>query len=174
MRHFCLPCVAVATMLVVSLGAARNGLAADKLYVQTPADRDKDAPINDKVKQECGIENRVSYFVQESAKEKFDVVPSKTLADAGNSKALSLTVLGVQGIGGGGWTGSKTITLQGTLRENGEVTGTFIARRSSRGGVLGPVQGTCSIFERNAAALGKDIAAWLAQPRMNARLGEMD
>jgi hypothetical protein len=161
-------------MLVVSLGAARSGLAADKLYVQTPADRDNDALIDDKVKQQCGIENRISYFAQESAKEKFEVVPSKTLADAGNSKALSLTVLDVQGIGGGAWTGSKTIALQGTLRENGEVTGTFIARCSSRGGMLGPVQGTCSIFERNAEALGKDIAAWVAHPRMNARLSEMD
>ena len=171
MRHYFLSSIISISSLVVVFGPSQ---AADKLYVQTPADRDPDAPINERVKEECAIESRVSFFVQEAAKTTFDVIPSMTLADAANNKALSLTVLSVEGIGGGGWTGSKRITLRGTLTENGNVAGTFVARRSSRGGVLGPMQGTCSIFERDAKELGQDIAKWLVQPSTNARLGELN
>lgn len=145
-----------------------------KLHVQQPAAYDKDAAVNEKVKDQCAPEARLSEFVKEYAKGPFDeVVGLKDLSKAGGGKTLSLTILNVMGVGGGAWSGPKGITVQGTLRENGKVIGTFQARRSSGGGAYGGFKGTCSILERCAKALGKDIAAWLEGPSMDARLGEM-
>jgi hypothetical protein len=160
-------------VLTAGLTVAGVATAADKLYVQTPAGYDKDASINAKVKEECAVENRVAYFVAEAAKGSFEIVPSKTLADAGSGKALTLTILNVHGVGGGAWSGAKSITVQGTLKEGGKVLGSFNARRSSGGGAFGGYKGTCSILERCAKALGKDVAQWLAAPSSDALLGEM-
>jgi hypothetical protein len=37
----------------------------------------------------------------------------------------------------------------------------------------GGYKSTCGIFERDAEALGKDVAEWLVAPSMNAKLGEL-
>lgn len=149
-------------------GIALAAQAADKLYIQHPAAYDKDAAVVDKVKQECAPEVRVVEFIQEYAKGQFDeIVGVKTLPRTG--KTLSLTILNVAGVGGGVWSGKKSITLTGTLKENDKVIGTFHARRSTGGGGFG----TCAMLERCAKALGKDIAQWLKQPTIDARLGEM-
>jgi len=172
MHRSCSPSF-IAAAVVFAFGAVSPGFAADKLYVQTPAKYDKDSGVNDKVKQECALDEKIPHFVQENAKGKFDVTPSKTLGDAGNSKALSLTIINVVGGAGGAWSGPKIVTLQGPLKEQGKVVGTFTARRSSSGGAWGGYKGTCSIFGRDAETLGKDVAAWLAAPTMDAKLGEL-
>jgi len=159
-----------ATLLAFGV-VSGSAVAGEKLLVQTPAVYDKDAHVNDKIKAECAVENRVSFFVQERAKGKFDVVPAKTPDTSG--KALTLTIMNVGGTGGGAWSGPKSITLQGTLKDKGKVIGNFNARRSSGGGAFGGYKSTCGIIERCAEALGKDIGAWLEKPTMNAGLGEI-
>ena len=166
--------IARALLLALGTGLVLPVYAKGKLYVQTPAAIDPQASINEKVKEECAIENKVSFHIQENAKSSFDeVVPAKNLKDAGANKALTITILNVTGVGGGAWSGAKAITIQGKLQENGKVIGTFNARRTSGGGAFGGYKGTCSILERCAVALGKDVAGWLASPTMNAGLGEM-
>ncbi len=161
------------TSLVVLLNTTQ---AAEKLYVQTPAGLDKGASIDPKVKEECAIENRVAYFVKEKTLGNFDIVPSKTLTDAGNNKVLSLNIVNVEGTGGGVWSGSKGITVQGTLKENDKVLGTFLAKRNSGGGGYWSQKkfsSTCSLFENSAKEIGEDISSWLKQPSMDAKLGDM-
>ena len=156
-----------------STAAATGPAAGGKLYVLTPAPYDKNSGADPKVKEECALGIKVSQKVQESAQGKFDVVPSKTLADAGKNKALSLTIVGVQGVAGGAWSGAKTVRIQGSLKQGGKVIGTFTGQRSSTGGMWGGYKSTCGIFERDTEALGKDVAEWLVAPSMNAKLGEL-
>lgn len=162
----------VLAVMTAALTLVHTAAAAEKLHVQTPAGLDKDVAINEKVKAECAVEDRVAYFVREHAKDSFEVVATKTLPASGG-KTLSLTILQVQGVGGGAWSGAKAITLQGSLKDGGKEIGSFTARRSSGGGAFGGYKGTCSILERCAKALGKDISQWLASPTMNAGLGEI-
>jgi hypothetical protein len=176
MRYSLLPYFAAATGLIVCLGTSQTGFAAEKLYVQSPARYDKGATIDAKVKEECRIESRISYFVKENTLGKFDVVFSAALNDAGNNKALSLVILSVEGAGGGVWTGAKGMTVRGTLRGNGKVIGSFDAKRLSGGGGYWSrkkFQGTCELFENSAKEIGEDVASWLKQPSMDAKLGEM-
>jgi hypothetical protein len=84
---------------------------------------------------------------------------------------LILEIVSAVGGGGGAWSGPKSVTVKGELREDGKVIGSFTASRFSGGGAWGGFKGTCSIFGRCIKVLGEDIAAWLKKPTMNAALG---
>ncbi len=160
------------TTTTTNATAAHSG---GKLYVQSPALYDKKAVFKTdaSVRAECMIDKKLSDSVQEQAKRRFEVVPSKTLVGAGNHKALSLTITEVEGLNGGPYTGFKTIALRGTLTQAGKVIGSFSAMRRSGGGAFIGYKGTCAIFERDTDSLGEDIAEWLAKPSMNAKLGDL-
>jgi hypothetical protein len=172
MRQSLLSALTAVTLIVCPtlLSTAR---AADKLFVQTPAAYGGKASVDSKIKQECKLEDKVSAHLQDQLKGTFDVVPSRTLSDAGGAKSLSLSIVNVQGVGGGAWSGPKGLALQGTLKQGGKTIGSFNAQRTSTGGAFGGYKSTCSIFERCTKELGKDVAKWLAAPTMDAKLGEL-
>lgn len=81
----------------------------------------------------------------------------------GVGKVLKLTILSVQGIGGGGWTGSKGITVRADLVQDGRTIQTLTRKERSRGGLFGPVMGTCAILDEVSESLGQYFATWLAK-----------
>jgi hypothetical protein len=142
------------------------------LTIQSPAVYDKDAAVNEKVKKECRVEQRVADDVQSAARGSFDITTAASPGSAG--KVLWLTITDVGGVGGGTWSGPKSISLAGTLMDDGKVIGTFHARRTSSGGFWASgFISTCGILARDAKALGKDVHGWLENPSMDARLGEL-
>jgi hypothetical protein len=145
--------------------------AAGKITIPPTATIDPNAGVNAKVRDECVPDARVTELLKEQLKAAgYDVEVSK---QAGAGKSLQLTITNVQGVGGGAWSGPKSMSLSGKLVENGKVIGSFNGRRTSGGGAFGAYKGTCSIIGRCAKALAKDITVWLENPTMNARLGEM-
>ena len=54
----------------------------------------------------------------------------------------------------------------------GKTVSRFRAKRYSTGGAFAGFKGTCSIIGRCARAVGRDIAAWLEDPKDGALLGE--
>lgn len=84
-------------------------------------------------------------------------------------KVLVLEITHVVAPGGGGFSGSKSATVSGELKENREVIGSLTASRTAS---FGMSYGTCSMLKRIAKKLGKDIATWLMAPTMNAKLGD--
>jgi hypothetical protein len=148
--------------------------AMEKLYVQDPVTVDQDARLDPAVRDTCKLDVRLPFLLYQRISGKFEVVPSKTLEDVADAKALALVIQNVQGdASGGAWFGRKGVTLRGTLRENGKVVGSFNARRRSTGGALGPFTDGCAIFERCMKELAEDVAGWLEKPRLDAWLGEL-
>ena len=136
--------------------------AGERIFVQVPARLDADAPIHAAVRNACRVEMLVGTNVfQRMSEANSGIEQLEDPAKAGPDKVLQLTILSVQGIGGGGWTGSKSIMLRAELAQNGKVIGRKTFHRHSGGGMLGGVSGTCPIFERVAVALGRDIVKWL-------------
>ena len=125
---------------------------------------------SDKVKNECTLETRLPQFIKDYAKS-MDVTLAE-VSDTTEGRVLHLEIVDVVGASGGAWSGSKAVTVDGKLTENGEVIGTFVARRYSGGGGFAGMKGTCSILGRCIKALGSDIAKWLAEPTMDARLAD--
>jgi hypothetical protein len=129
--------------------------------------------VPDAVRSGCQLESKVVDFVESFAGEHFDKVALVENASAGTpGKALAITITDLAGAGGGAWSGPKYLTIAGTLWQDGKVIGTFTANRVTGGGAWGAYKGTCSLLGRCARALGKDVAAWLRDPSMGAKLGD--
>jgi hypothetical protein len=136
--------------------------SGERILVQVPAAYDSGAPVVDAVRRECGIESMVGnhVFRQVSARFPMSLQIQKPGA-VDNEKYLMLTILAVQGVGGGSWSGSKSITIRADLLQNGKPIATKVLNRGSRGGAFGGMSGTCPIMERIAGALGRDTVGWL-------------
>ena len=148
---------------------ALTGQAAE-VGILKSATFDKDAAVPAAVKAECDLQTKIPNYVFAEAKGEIEGLSFVDKPGAG--RTLSLAIKGVAGAGGGAWSGPKQVTIEGKLLEKNKVVGSFVATRFSGGGAFGAYKGTCKILDRCAKALGKDVAGWLMEPTMNARLGD--
>lgn len=150
-----------------------DSIAEDGVFnVISPVPFADDSGATSNVKEECTLETRLPQFIAEAAKRGVKVVVGAAPEEGAAGKYLHLEFVHILGAGGGAWSGPKSVTVEGELIENGEVIGSFTASRYSTGGAFGGYKGTCSILGRCIKAIGKDIAAWLRSPSMDARLGD--
>jgi len=116
------------------------------------------------VQNECQLQTRVPSAIAQAA-------PDVLMVDEPQrgSRWLELEITEVHGPGGGPFSGPKWMAVSGRLHQGGKVIGTFRAKRLSTGGM---VRGTCATLGRCAETIGRDIAAWLKAPTMDAELGD--
>jgi hypothetical protein len=67
----------------------------------------------------------------------------------------------------------KSVSVKGKLYQEGQLLGSFKARRNSMGGAFGKFRGSCSVLSSAVKELEEDVAGWLAVPEMNAQLGDL-
>jgi len=160
------------TMLVAASLMSMAAYAEDVTYtVMSPVPFSETSNATKEVKGSCTLETRLPQFIADAAKRGVTVVIAADDGAEVEGKVLYLEFTHILGTGGGAWSGSKSVTVRGELKENGEVIGSFIGSRYSGGGAFGGFKGTCDILGRCIKTLGKDIAGWLKNPTMNAMLG---
>lgn len=148
--------------LLLACCCAGTSWAQEKLYVQVPAVLDPSAPITNSVKNECGVELQIGNQVFQKINERFgSAIQAPNAEKLGQDRFVKLTILGVHGIGGGGWTGSKSISIRADIMQGEQVLNSVVLRRHSNGGFGGGFSGTCSIMERIAIALARDLVRWM-------------
>lgn len=158
--------VIVFAVLLVSMSPA----AADTVYVGTSTPFAEDSGVTDNVRNECGFETRLPKYLKSYAKKSgVKVVLTDDPLDSLEGRVLVLTTTNVFAPGGGGYSGVKTATVEGKLMDNGEVVGTASSHRRA---LMGMMPGTCSMLKRVAKILGRDFGEWLANPTMDATLGD--
>jgi hypothetical protein len=136
--------------------------SGESFLVQVPADYDPNAPVAPAVRRECGIEAIVGNHVFKEVSARYPESKQIKGQEAGRSeRQVLLTIVSVQGLGGGSWSGAKSITIRADLVQNQKTVSTRVFNRGSRGGVFGGMSGTCQIMERIAITLGKDALFWL-------------
>ena len=134
----------------------------------------KNSGASSKVQKECIIDKQLPDFIEQYAsKHDIAVVQKEAVSSKAKGKVLVMEFDGIRGGAGGSFSGPKAVTVNGQLYKDGKKIGSFEGRRTSGGGAVFGYKGTCSILGRCVKALGNDIAIWLANPTMNARLGEM-
>ena len=166
--------VSVLSLLVALVGIAAlpliAGAGSQNVVMLRAVPFADDAFVRPAVRDECKLETRVADYIVAASGGAVSTVGELN----GNDKAAVLDVQITDTTeSGNAFAGRhKSLTLQGELRENGEVVGSFLARRSTMGGVFGGYRSNCSFLARCAKTLGRDVAQWLRNPSMNARLGD--
>jgi hypothetical protein len=157
----------VSTVLVGLILAATAGAETITISAATPYSENSGVSAN--VRKECGLDVRLPAYIESEAKRGLEIVLTKDSLDDAAGKVLDLTITHVFAPGGGGYSGAKNVAVQGELREQGRVIGSFKATRRA---LFGMTPGTCSMLKRVAKALGEDIAGWLREPTLDATLGD--
>lgn len=142
--------------LAVPLGAS----AGERLYLQVPVRFTPNITVVGHIKAECDLEQQMSVNAEAGISKRYGpVILAGKGDDVGNDKVLKLTIMAVDGIGGGVWTGAKGMTVQAELMQGGTVLGSKFFSRSSRG--VNMFAGTCDLMRNATEALGSDIGKWL-------------
>ncbi|MFJ2986637.1 hypothetical protein ACIPF8_02135 [Collimonas sp. NPDC087041] len=156
---------------LILIGMLSYGTAAladgGNTLLEVPVTYHPDAGVVAKVKEECQIESMLSHRVgpvlAKMNKTGDGTIPSGS--DAAGANLLRLQITHVLGVGGGAWSGPKAITVNADLLDaSGKVIRHTKINRWSMGGMFGGFKGTCSILDRSAAAIGKDLSRWVRDP----------
>ena len=160
---------------LMMLAAVPAAFAADGVTVPRPVAFNEDAEIPKAVRAECKLDEELPDAIAATAKEggvPVTFAPQVTSATTG--RALELEITDVAADGNGFIGHRKSMSVRGKLYDNGQVVGSFKARRTSMGGAFGGFKGNCSVLSRTVNAIGEDIGGWLAAPKMDSRLGDLE
>lgn len=147
------------TLILAVLAIPFGATAAERLFLQTPVQYMPDIRIMARTKAECDIERHMADDAVAGITKRYGPVELAAQGDpVGNDKVLKLTIVAVDGIGGGQWTGAKTITVLAELKQGENELGTKAFSRSSS---HSPFGGTCDMFHKVTKAIGSDIGVWL-------------
>lgn len=153
-------------LLPAILFANASAVLAANTVLEVPVTYHPQAGVVATVKDECQIEtmlaNRVGAMMVKLNKTGTGTTPAGV--EVPDSALLRLQITHVLGVGGGAWTGPKAITLSAELLENGKVVRQTKINRWSVGGVWGAFKGTCTILDRSAIAISKDLYRWVRNP----------
>ena len=151
-------------LLMSALLLPLSATADDRVFVQVPAMIAPEASIPNAVRSQCAVDTLVGNYALSAVGKRFPSAQAASAPDqAGVATFVKLTVVSVVGFGGGSWSGPKAMAIRAEILKGGAVVGSTLLTRSSSGGMFGGFKGTCSILDRVAVALGKDVAAWVAR-----------
>ncbi len=150
-------------------------IAADPILVAKPVPFADDAMIAGKIKKECDIQNQLADYLVEYAREeqRIEVKLASVLSIDAPGLVLDMQIRDAVSEGNPFIGHRKSTLVAGKLYRDGELIGSFAARRNSMGGAFAGYKGSCSVLGRTVKVLGKDIAEWLKSPTMNAQLGDL-
>lgn len=152
-----------------------SAIAADSVLVAKPVPFADDAMIAGKIKKECDIQNQLVDYLAEYAREEqqIEVKFASVLSTDMPGLVLDMQIKDAVSEGNPFIGHRKSTLVAGKLYRDGELVGSFAARRNSMGGAFAGYKGSCSVLGRTVKALGKDIAEWLKSPTMDATLGDL-
>lgn len=156
--------------LLIALCLASTSVFAGErrqVLLETPVTYAAGAGVVERVKDECHIDDMLTRHVGEALRRLNRTGEGTIEANgvAGDAEILKLQITYVMGVGGGAWTGPKAISLSADLIDNGQVVRHTKFKRWSVGGMWGAFKGTCSILDRTAVVISKDLSRWVHNPR---------
>ena len=155
--------------VVLAIAMAATAQAKDVITISQLTPFAEDSGATDNVKEECDLEERLPKYLKSEAKKVADIVFTAEPLESIEGKVLFIEITHVFAPGGGGYSGSKNVEVEGELRENGEVIASFTVDRSA---LFGMTPGTCSMLKRVAKKIREDLAEWLEAPEMDSMLGD--
>jgi hypothetical protein len=149
-----------------ALAGTDNTVAIETLIPY--ANRDE---IRDSTRKDCGLGTKLSrHIVDRSGKRGLTLNRVGNLADSKEARVLGIRI--TDALGSGGMLPSTSISIDGVLKQDTKVIGTFVATRFSKAGFLPFMTSECSVFSNAVKLLAEDVSKWLEKPSLDARLGD--
>jgi hypothetical protein len=150
----------IAAILSISLLSglsAQAGAVALLTPIQFAPETDKRAEVRD----ECKLGEQLQTQIGDALAKTYhsDGTTTSTQGDV-----VRVTVKDIWGARGNNWTGPKGMFIQVELLHDGKVQRSEEMHRTTMGGFFGAFKGICGFMERDAVALGKDVARWSGDP----------
>jgi hypothetical protein len=145
---------ALGALALLACGLAQAG---QPISLLTPVTYEYETSVLHKTKETCKLEDKLAGDLGGEILKRAGR-PATTTATTG--VVLRVMITGSGGIGGGGWTGSKSLSVKAQQLRDGQVVRSRSFTRKSRGGLAGPFEGTCGILEGISETLAKDIVDW--------------
>ena len=133
--------------------AACAAAHAEGVKLLTPVSYAAESAVVPKVREACKLELRLAEDVGSQL---------SGTTDSTQGDVVRVSIVDVMGVGGGGWTGPKAVSIRVDLLKDGQVARSTHLTRTTTGGAFGGFMGTCSMLERDTKVLGKDVASWVA------------
>jgi len=164
--------VAVCSVGQVSIAIAEDRPASRTVVIPATIPFAEGAYIPENVKAECDLPARQSEWLAQGLRSRGYTVIFQQPGDPDQDTATLKVQISSAFASGNAFIGhSKGMSLSGTLIQNGQKLGSFVAFRKSGGGAFGGFKGSCAVMIRCAKTLGEDVAKWLEAPTNDARLG---
>jgi len=123
----------IALLLAALVVLAAGPALAQTVQVPRSIPFAENADVREKVKDECALQTKIPTFLAEFS----DSVELVDGAPATSGRSLQIEITAVHAPGGGAFSGPKSVSVKGTLMEDGQEIGDFRATRYSGGGVFG-------------------------------------
>jgi hypothetical protein len=158
-------------MLVFAMAAH----AADPIRIPASVPYADAGEIAGNIRRECRINQQLSDYIAEYARERHLAIETVASTDAKMpGRVLVVEITDAVSRGNAFLGHHKATRVRGALYQDGERVGGFRGERDSMGGAFAGFKGSCSVLGRTVKALGSDIAEWLAAPRADAELGDLE
>lgn len=171
------PLLTAVTALTLAGCAAGSKLSAPLTVVRTVPFA-ASAGVTNEVREECGLESNFAEHLRSALSSEYEVVvQAERIAPTTPGRTLSAKITQILAPGGGTYSGPKNFTVEGVLRDNGRVVGSFTAMREvinvprPSSVAVGPNASNCGQLLQISKQISKDIAGWARTPTMNTKLG---
>ena len=147
-----------ATLVAGLIAITTQAQAAQPIWLLLPVTYEYESSVLHKAKESCKLDEKLGNDVAAELRKRAG--EARTVSTAATGVVLRVELVGGNVLGGGGWTGSKSLTLKVQQLQDGEVVRQRGFSRKGRGGLAGPFEGTCGILEGLAEDLAKDVVDW--------------
>lgn len=149
---------------LLALAMSVSAISATPARLQLPVTYHPNAGVVDSVRNECQIEDMLGRRIGDAVGRAESMPAAEGETVLIDDSRLRIQITHVLGVGGGAWSGPKAITVQAEILEGGKTVRQTKITRWSVGGVFGAFKGTCTILERCANAITKDLVRWVRNP----------
>ncbi len=158
----------------LAFGSLTLSANADELTMQQSVPYGKGVVVSHAVRSQCKLQTKIPHYIKLYAmKRGIRVHLAHHNMHRVKGRKLLITIVHASSRGGGAWSGRKSVTISGTLKQGHRTIARFTAGRHTGGGMFGGYKGTCSLLGRSAKRIGKDVALWLTHPRNGSHLGNI-
>lgn len=150
----------LSSVAVLGTAILCSSAQAASVALLTPVTYDPSASVPERVREECRLDYALQSEIANAMTRRFKTPNATTTSTDG--EVVRVTITYVLGPAAGAFSGPKSMSILAELMNNGKVERSAKLHRTSVS--VNIFKGTCSILDKTARTLGKDVVKWIESP----------